>query len=407
MTLIVSACSPSHGRARTIHEVADDEVPVPEAVTSVSEIGWEWRPDEEETALAVHAQSRGAVIELEDGLVGLQGDTGDELWRYRLPEAEGFSASFSPSGEHVLVAASDEPAVLLDTSTGAVVAEDIDWDGEAHLLDHTRLIHHRGEATEALFTVSDLESGETLWRQETPETCSEDGPSRLVSRLLHSEAIVLLLHCSENTSQEALRVPEPDTVNALVALSPTDGRELWRQESADSEGRGLASALMLQGTLAADLPGEEGWLIIDPVDGTRIAESPKPVLAVGEDTYLAGPDPWAEDPAHELRTFGGEVAASVTLSEDRWAGDTPETAIGLPEQLVSVDMERGSPEDAVNAVVTPWDGGTDDVISATTTSAASRIDPGRLLAVPGAVLVYIPMDHTADINSVEHVVALR
>lgn len=406
-TLIVSACSSPQERARTIHEVADDEVPVPEAVTSVSEIGWEWRPDEEETALAVHAQSRGAVIELEDGLVGLQGDTGNELWRYRLPEATALSTSFSPSGEHALVAASDEPAVLLDTSTGAVVAEDIDWDGEAHLLDHTRLLHHRGEATEALFTVSDLESGKTLWRQETPKTCSGGGPSRLVSRLLHSEAIVLLLHCSENTSQEALRAPESDTVNALVALSPNDGRDLWRQESADSEGRGLVSALMLQGTLAADLPGEEGWLIIDPVDGTLIAESPKPVLAVGEDTYLAGPDPWAEDPTHELRTFDGEVAASVTLSEDRWAGDTPETAIGLPEQLISVDMERGSPEDAVNAVVTPWDGGRDDVITATTTGTASRIDPGRLLSVPGAVLVYVPVDHAADIDSVEHVVALR
>ena len=390
-----------------VHEVADGEVPTPEAVTSVSEVGWEWQPDEEEIVLAVHAQSGGTLIELEDGLVGLQGDTGDELWRYQIPDAEGFSTSFSPSGEHALVTASDESAVLLDTSTGEVVAEDVDWDGGAHLLDDTSLLHRQGEATEALFAVSDLESRETLWRQETPQTCSEGGPSRLIFRLLHSEAIVLLLHCSKDTSQDALRVPEPNTVNALVALDPTDGRELWRQESTDSEGRGLASALMLQDTLVADLPGEEGWSIIDPVDGTRIAESPKPVLAVGEDTYLAGPDPRAKDPTHELRTFASEVTASVTLSDDRWPGDTPETAVGLPEQLVSVDMERGSPEDAVNAVVSPWSGGGDDVITATMTGTANRIDPGRLLSVPGAVLVYVPMDRAAGIDSVEHVVALR
>ncbi|MFE1167537.1 PQQ-binding-like beta-propeller repeat protein [Nocardiopsis sp. NPDC058789] len=417
MTLLLSACTlSSEGSSgenpapetNADHEVSEGGMAAPEDVTSVSEVGWEWHPGEDESATDVHPGPVGAVVELTDGLIGLRGDTGEELWSYRIPEAGGFSASFSPSGEQVLVTASDEPATLLDTETGATVAEDVDWDGQTLLLDETRLLDYRGEATELLFEVSDLESGETLWQQETPVACPGDTPSRLISALHASEALVLLLHCSEDTSEGALRVPEADTVNALVALDPVDGEELWRQESEDTEGLGLAEALLLQGAVVADLPGEEGWLIIDPADGSVLAESPKPVLSVGEGHYLAGPDPLAEDPTHELRTFDGEVTASATLPDDRWPGDTPESAVGLPEQLVTVDMERGSPEDPVNAVVTPWDdAGSEDVIDATATKRASQDDPGRLLPVPGALLVYVPVDLAADIDSVGHVAALR
>lgn len=372
LMLVLSACAFSPegatGETGVISEVFEGEVPVPEVVTSVSEVAWEWMPGEGETASDVHAGPVGAVIELEDGLVGLRGDTGEELWRYRIPGAEAFSASVSPSGDRALVAALDESAVLLDTTTGAAVAQNIDWDRSDSLLGGARLLDSWGEATQHLIEVSDVESGETLWKLEAPVTCSEGESHRLISRWHHSEAIILLLHCSEDTSDAALRVPEAGTVNALVALDPADGRELWRRESVDTEERGLASISMLQDTLVADLPGEEGWLIIDPTDGSILAKSPKPVLAVNETDYLAGPDPFVDDPTHELRTFEGEVSASTTLLEERWYGDTPEMAVGLPEQLVTIDMEKGSLRDEVNAVVTPWDDqGSDEVIAGTTT----------------------------------------
>jgi len=390
-----------------IHEVSE-EVQALDAVSSVNEVAWEWRPNEGETASDVHAGSSGAVIELEDGLVGLRGDTGEELWKYRIPDTEGLSVAFSPSGEQAVVAAPDEPAVLLDTATGALVTEDVHWDGEARFLGETRLLHRQGEETETLFRVSDLDSGTTLWEQEAPETCFEEESARLISATHNSEAIVLLLHCSKDTSEDSLRAPDPDTVNALVALSAEDGRELWRYESVDEDGLGSANALMLQDSLVANLPGEEGWLIIDPADGTTLAESPRPVLAVNENDYLVGPEPGGEEPTHELRSFDGDVLTSATLSEDRWPADTSGTVVGLMDHLVTIDMERGSTEDSVNAVTTTWDEeDTESVITATTTKMASNFEPGRLLPVPGAVLVFVPMNHAADIESVEHVTALR
>lgn len=411
--MMMSACSPSqeesHGpQPSADHNVAEEGISAPDAVSSVSGIGWEWRPGEGERVTEVHPGPVGAVIELADGLVGLRGDTGDELWRYRVPGAEGFSTSFSPSGTNVLVTAMDEPDILMDTATGASLAEDVEGGGDARLLDGGRLLHRRGEATEALFEVSDLETGETLWSQETPQTCSDGGPTRQISTSHHSDAIVLLLHCSEDTSEGALRAPAPDTINALVALDPAEGQELWRVESEDTEGLGMAQTIMFQNALAADLPGEEGWLIIDPTDGTTIAESPKPVLSVHEDGYLAGPDPLAEDPTHELRTFDGEVTASVTIPDGRLPTNTPESAVGLPEHLLGIDMERGTPEDAINVLLTPWDGeGGTEVIDATITETASNLDPGRLLAVPGAVLVYVPVERSTGIDTVEHLVALQ
>lgn len=406
LALATPACTGSGGSV--IHRVADGSPTTPEAVVSVSEVGWGWSPGEGERVSKVHAGPVGAVIELTDGLVGLRGDTGDELWRYQAPEAEGFSASFSPSGELALVSASDAPALLLDTSTGEAAARDLDWNGEGRLLDGGFLFHREGEATEALHESTDLETGAPLWRQKESVTCSEGGPSRTITTLLSPKAIILLLHCSEDTSEGALRVPAPDTVNALVALDPKDGEELWRREAEDTEGRGLAEAKLLQGRLVADLPGEEGWTIIDPVDGEVLAESPKPVLELGDATYLAGPDHLAEDPSHELRTFDGEVISSVTLPDGRFSGDTPETAIGLPDHLLTIDMERGSDEDAIDVVVTPWgDEGAEDVIAATTTATASSLDPGRLLSVPGAVIAYVPVQYGAGIDAIEGVVALR
>ena len=231
LSVALSACALLPGeeddpRANVLHQVSETEVARPEAVTSVGEVGWEWRPGEGESASDVHAGPVGPVIRLGDGLVGLKGDTGEELWRYQIPDARTVPSSFSPSGEQVLVASSDVPGVVLDTVTGAVVAENIDWDGSGRLVDDACLLHRQGEPEEALFKVQDLESGEVLWQQETPETCSDGGPSRLISVLSPSEAILLWLHCSEDISEEAVWEPEPGTVNALVALDPANGKEL-------------------------------------------------------------------------------------------------------------------------------------------------------------------------------------
>ncbi|AFR07316.1 PQQ enzyme repeat family protein [Nocardiopsis alba ATCC BAA-2165] len=405
-TLVPDEGSDSHDGV--IHQVTDGEVGNPGAITSVSDIGWEWRPKEGERVSEVWAGPAGAVIELDDGFIGLKGDTGEELWRYQLPGVEKFSASFSPSGEELLVAASDEPGVMLNTVNGATIAEDIDWDYSSLLLDGGNILRRQGDSTEALFEVEDLDSGKVLWRQEAPSVCSGSGDSRLISERHSKEVITLILYCAEDVSDEAIWDPAPESVYTLIAIEASDGRELWRQDFENTEDPSRIDVLIFQEILLVDLPGQEKQLMIDAVDGSTIAESSELVLAVDDSKYFVGPEFESEDNPYEIRTFKGEVTASVTLSEAHHSMSTPETKIGLPDQMITVDMERGSPKDKVNAVVAPWgEEGAEIVISGTETNHADVFEPGRLLRIPGAVLLYVPVSSTNSVESIEHVVALR
>jgi hypothetical protein len=99
--------------------------PVPNEVTRV---GWTWQPPEHTAVQQVRAGVRGPVIVLDDGLVALDGTTGQELWTYRAPYSplEG-AAVFDDGAEQAHV--TFEPQiegqpmhrVVLDTITGQIL----------------------------------------------------------------------------------------------------------------------------------------------------------------------------------------------------------------------------------------------------------------------------------------------
>ncbi|QRN79534.1 MAG: hypothetical protein JK586_14895, partial [Nocardiopsis sp. BM-2018] len=63
-----------------LSEAPGEPAPVP---TDVSEVGWTWTAPENTEVVRVDAGSHGPVVVLRDGLIALDGRTGDELWTHR------------------------------------------------------------------------------------------------------------------------------------------------------------------------------------------------------------------------------------------------------------------------------------------------------------------------------------
>ncbi|WP_239643020.1 outer membrane protein assembly factor BamB family protein [Nocardiopsis alkaliphila] len=109
------------------HRVYEGEAPAYEVPGSVSRVAWEWEvPDQENSLVDVLPGRSGPVMVLGDGLVGLDGATGEELWHYRLEGGGVHGAWVTPEGEEILLSlpgAEPDSVVLLDAGTGRLLAE--------------------------------------------------------------------------------------------------------------------------------------------------------------------------------------------------------------------------------------------------------------------------------------------
>ncbi|WP_262391759.1 PQQ-binding-like beta-propeller repeat protein [Nocardiopsis sp. CNR-923] len=347
------------------------------------------------------------MVELEAGLIGLRGDTGEELWRYPASDDEDVGAEISADGTHAVVrsiADDAEPtAVLLDTTTGAIVQEVIGWDGQSLLVDDERQVRRHFDGDGLLVEVADLVEGQALWGQEEPASCTAGGLSRQVSSIVHPAAIVLVVYCADDVSEGALYSPSQQATHALVALDPGSGEELWRYESTEEDTEGFLpdpEVARFGDVLVARFPGVSDHLLFDIVDGDLVAESPGPVLDVTEETYLARGGQEG-DSSYELRGFDGQVLYSV-------AADPVDAVVALDEGMVRVRMERGPDGDPIDAEVTLWEEGEGTVVeTGLVVESASRSEPGRLLRVPGAVLLYPPVAPATGADEIGHIVALQ
>ncbi|WP_223839437.1 hypothetical protein [Nocardiopsis deserti] len=70
----------------TEHTVADAVPDTPAPVPSdVSEVGWEWEAPQGVSVRGVEPGPFGPLLVLEDGVVALDGSSGEVLWSYRHP----------------------------------------------------------------------------------------------------------------------------------------------------------------------------------------------------------------------------------------------------------------------------------------------------------------------------------
>ncbi|WP_306371473.1 PQQ-binding-like beta-propeller repeat protein [Nocardiopsis sp. CC223A] len=346
------------------------------------------------------------MVVLDSGFVGLRGDTGEELWSYTLPDTDQIHTDVSSDGTRAAVRYTNdegEPvAVLLDTSTGSIVSEDAHWDGESHLLDAELQIHRHYDEDGFSVEVADLADGRTMWRQEEPVACSE-GPSRQVRGSYHADAVVLLAYCADDVSEEAMYSAGQQATHVLVALDPGSGRELWRHEISvdDTQGYFPESRLTQYGdTLVVKLPGVSEQLLLDTATGDLLEELSGHVLDVTEEAYLARMGT-IENPVFELRGFDGQVLHTLPT-------DPGDVVAVLDEGLLRVRMERGPDGDTIGAEVTPWQGGDGTVVeTGLVVESADSEEPGRLLRMPGAVLLYPSVGPSAGVDAIEHIVALQ
>ncbi|WDZ90099.1 hypothetical protein [Nocardiopsis sp. HUAS JQ3] len=87
--------------------------------TTVSEAAWTWEGPEDSALLEILPMPTGAVLHMQDGAVELDTRTGEEVWSYRLLEAEA-ELAVSPDGSLVAVSAGGS-LTLLDSGTGEEV----------------------------------------------------------------------------------------------------------------------------------------------------------------------------------------------------------------------------------------------------------------------------------------------
>lgn len=230
------------------HGIADS---VPEALgypDSVSEVAWEWQPPGGSGLLLARSVPVGALMFHGDGVVALAGDSGEEVWKYRV---KGSKVVGDVSDNQKFVAlhvdAEDEgqvEMVILDSSTGEILHQ-YPVDHGANPVSGGGVIWHQirpalsavteeawftSTETGEVVTARELGTDENLWSVESPLECEE---SRTVDSVFAwDETVVLALTCfvdSEYPGAGSMN-DQVEFVSALIGLDSNDGSELWREE---------------------------------------------------------------------------------------------------------------------------------------------------------------------------------
>ncbi|GAA1444439.1 hypothetical protein [Nocardiopsis tropica] len=217
-----------------LHTVAGPGDPAPEPPT-VARVGWTWNPPPAARIQDVVRGSRGALVVLDDGVVALDGATGEELWSYRLPYADGVAGgavdgaayvTYTEAPEGDAAGPADPVTVLLDPGTGEVA-------GRFALSEEDREEYAGWNAGLRLrwdgpaLSGRSVDGREELW-SHTP--AGVPGQDCLGDEARMAGDRVVFVH--------ACLVPEGGGAGAyaVVGLDAGDGTEVWRHEWETAEG---------------------------------------------------------------------------------------------------------------------------------------------------------------------------
>ncbi|NKZ01919.1 PQQ-binding-like beta-propeller repeat protein [Nocardiopsis alborubida] len=223
------------------HQPVEHVVAAPGAApgtpTAVTRVGWTWEGPEDTRVERVVAGPRGPVVLLGDGMVGLDGATGEELWTYRLPFGWHTSAGASMGGDLAYVSYRQDPddsgsgrMTVVDTATGEITREvaappeERFGTGDHHFLGvlPTGSLH-TGSDEEPGTLVAYGDAGEGgLWTftpQDPESACDTE------RRVLLHEGLILAAYLCRG---------EPDVRPLVVlGLDARTGEQRWRTEVGD------------------------------------------------------------------------------------------------------------------------------------------------------------------------------
>ncbi|GAB2519655.1 hypothetical protein GCM10026982_53440 [Nocardiopsis aegyptia] len=432
---------------RQDHRTADGSPAPYEVPGTVTAQTWEWEPPENESGgiTDVHALPFGLAAELDDGVVALDGATGEEIWHFRRPETTVVSASATPDGDLFALAfqqaaegaegaeqdvgEGDEPGtwgvVVLDAATGEIANEyeieqeqpprldrqpvvgppGSDFDAPAtgvhHLTDDARLVHAVGPAR---VEARALDDGGMLWSNteafEGPVQSDADGFRHLGQVLVAGDTVLVSQFYA---THEDPRFHHYD----LTAIDSASGDVRWRKswELGDIRGQDdpTFSAPSPEGGVAVWLPGEDPGVLLDLRTGEELTTdlwADGQVVGVLADGYVT-----ADGSSHVYRDRSGDASQElqVPTGED---GRTLAASIATSEAVVGLyaasgtgDAGAAQSEEAVVRVFS-WDEGSETtsiplnvVLQPRAGELATRVServaeqPRFLRSVPGAIVI--------------------
>jgi hypothetical protein len=350
---------------------------------SVSQPGWEWPAPEGTTVVDVERGPHGPVIVLTDGLVGLDGRTGVELWRYRRPAGVVSTAVQAGAGRaHVILhpepvsrwnrdAVADSlrsgRVMVLDTATGEVVEEfdrvtEEPGDSMVRVLPESTVWVRQRDSSFHM-EVRGINGEERQWRFSvaTDEDAVEEGmvcgaeSPRFYSGgsgknvLLLADQVLLGYKCADPAdfqnewqAQELLDEADERFSARLVSLDLRTGEENWRR-AWDGPVYGLhlkdGGPVLNEGAgpvITVEGLSERGTVVLHAADGSDVMEVAKAeespsrsVLHADTDgAMVSAPEEARSDQEiaerdqvfHRLDT-SGEVSGVVRLPASERAGE--------------------------------------------------------------------------------------
>lgn len=424
--LLLSGCTansteepvPEPLAGHTLEHITTDTPPEPGPVpTTVTETAWTWEGAPGTAIHAIHPTPTGALVELNNGLVGLDTATGEITWSYLLPEATDLE-----EGETDLVLTPDatmaafspgQTTVLLDTATGQE-RQRVDHGTEAgddlfipsrlglpHTLGNLTTGNHELHLTLTPWGHQDQASG---WETTLPGC--EDGNSAFMDQgLLTDDTAVIVQSC-------------PSQGPTLTGIDLHTGEQTWRLQQGDDYqpdenvftdfGYDHEPEFILLGDLLVleNISVQRGTVVIDTTTGEVITDSlpddsENAQLRVLSDGYLALNRPEGSDQenndkerSYELRDFDGTVRHSVEPTQGS-VGRSLGELLPLEGSLLKPDAPEGG--DGEDMVVMDWDTNEQHRIPLTVDASTSRISnlakadraigPLTFREVPGAVLL--------------------
>ena len=396
-------------------------------VTSVSHVAWEWDAPEGRVLRDVLAGTGGAIMVLSDGVIGLDGTTGTEQWRYRSPDDSLVRAEATPEGSTVVLTyrGKDEgelDVVVLEAATGELrgqyPASADGGDQTTTLTEEARLVH----PDEGSFGVEAtlVDTGEPLW-DFVGRPPKEAGQFFAQQVSTVQDMVVVSAVFADGGGEGFEPGAEVDQVLSVVGLDAHTGALVWHQELPYVFGRVAEPGHTLsQGgeVLLVEVGGASGegqrWLL-DPATGEQLSGG---AFSQGQErrrVALLG-DGYVEKAQGQgrvqywVRGFDGAQREHVEVaarSGERYLhpGVVTDQGVLRLDYVTEPDWARGE----VGAEFLSWDGGEATVVPVDLSpnesllvdiegSTNADVDAPRLVPVPGSFVV--TEEHEASVRAV-------
>ncbi|WP_433699796.1 PQQ-binding-like beta-propeller repeat protein [Nocardiopsis sp. CA-288880] len=375
------------------HDTAEGDFSEPPVPATVSQVDWTWDAPEGARIGRIHPVPTGAVLQLNDGVVGLNTETGQTAWTYRIPDTD-VDVAVSPDGASVVVSVEGR-LVVLDSRTGE----------QKHSLEHgysdpdSLTLSTAGLVADAGMLTSQEEGGVVIdltpwseseegWRTAALQCPSGENASELDQAFLTEARVILVYACGADEE-------------VMSGIDVTNGEQQWvlPLEGFDYTGRHEFSAV---GDIALleNISTDRGTVVIDTENGELISgELPdgldNDLLRVLPEGYLAVREDQGGGLHYELRDFSNEVQESLFVDPEDAAGSIT-SFLPMQDSFLKLTFVDGGPDTQISVFDWGGEGSRENIALpietevlglASLQESDAAMGPGSFEVAPGAVIL--------------------